>query len=394
MKILFINSLYAPNFRGGAERSIQFLAEKLFEWGHSVVVISHSLDQEDRVSFLNGVKVYYLKVRNFYTPDSKYKAHRLLQALWYALDTLNPFMIPVLRRILKFEKPDIINTNNLAGISLSAWIVTKQFGLPLIHTLRDHYLLCPGSTMFRGNANCKDICLRCLPFALPKRILSNMVDVTLGISNYILDRHLRSGYFLRTKKLVVIGNAYRATSSKDRPDTPIFPLRFGFLGRLHFTKGVELFLGCAKEFSKDTALFIVAGTGTIDYESYLTDHYNNDNIKYLGYVPPAQLLSIADVLVAPSVWNEPFGRMIIEAFAHGVPVIASKRGGLNELIEEGRTGFLFDPEKDSDLMIRIQEFVNLPDSIKRMRFAAYEKAIEFQPDIIAKKFLDVVHSLI
>lgn len=66
MKLLIINTLYYPNIIGGAEQSVQLLAEAICHWGHEVVVVCTSPNPGRTIKFINSVKVYYLGLKNLY----------------------------------------------------------------------------------------------------------------------------------------------------------------------------------------------------------------------------------------------------------------------------------------------------------------------------------------
>src|SRR3712207_547939 len=102
----------------------------------------------------------------------------------------------------------------------------------------------------------------------------------------------------------------------------------------------------------------IGAKGIPSYERYLHAKYRRPTIRFSGYVTPEAFLPEIDVLIVPSLWHEPFGRTVIEAFAHGVPVIGSKRGGITSLIEEGSTGFLFDPGYPEELTAKMQLIID------------------------------------
>ena len=134
----------------------------------------------------------------------------------------------------------------------------------------------------------------------------------------------------------------------------------------------------------------VAGRGLAAYERYLHTRYKVPDIEFLGYVEPEVLLSEVDVLVVPSIWHEPFGRVIVEAYAHGVPVVGSNRGGIPELIEEGHTGFLFDPARSESLTTKMQRFIEKPHLVSAMQAACLRKADEsFLPEDVVEQYLEV-----
>jgi glycosyltransferase involved in cell wall biosynthesis len=91
LKILYISTLYTPNLIGGAERVVQSIAEDMAAAGHETVVLS-ATPQKSTVSWLNGVKVYYINLKNVYWPYGEKQNAAAAKALWHAFDTYNPWM--------------------------------------------------------------------------------------------------------------------------------------------------------------------------------------------------------------------------------------------------------------------------------------------------------------
>ena len=138
---------------------------------------------------------------------------------------------------------------------------------------------------------------------------------------------------------------------------------------------------------------MIGGKGTAAYEDYLRTKYGASTVEFLGFVDPDSFLRDVDVLVVPSVWHDTSPRVISEAYAHGVPVIGSRRGGIPELIEEDRTGFLFDSDLPDDLTLKMRRFVENPTIIDSMRLACLDKAKSLLPENIIEQYLEVYAGL-
>ena len=133
-----------------------------------------------------------------------------------------------------------------------------------------------------------------------------------------------------------------------------------FVGQVRELKGITLFLETARALVTDGVHFLIAGECR-DPEKYpgayteqrLRDEMGGQrNIHYLGYRGDIeQIYAESDLLLVPSQWDEPFGLINIEAGAAGLPVVATRVGGIPEAIEHGRTGFLVD-RQDRGAMIR------------------------------------------
>jgi glycosyltransferase involved in cell wall biosynthesis len=394
VKIFFVNTLYTPHVVGGAELFVQSLAEGLVEVGHDAVVASTAPQRGNRVRRVNGVKVYYIGLKNLYWPFGDKENYTILKPVAHALDTYHPWMAGEVARILEAEQPSLVHTNNLRGFSVSAWRRVKQLRLPLVHTLHDHYLLCPRGTMFRRGKNCETRCAECRLYTLPRKHPSNQVSAVVGVSRFILERHLEFGYLADTPIKTVIPNSYQVELAVPRSDAPSLPIRFSYLGSVHPNKGLEVLLEAATKLPEGTWTLNVAGRGFTAYERDLHAKYGGiPAIKFLGYVDSEVLLQQTDVLVAPSLLSETFGRVVIEAYAHGVPVIASDRGGMPELVEAGRSGYLIDPSHPNHLTMKMQSFIDDPAMIEKMRPSCFEEAKRFVPANVVERYLDLYHDV-
>jgi len=144
-----------------------------------------------------------------------------------------------------------------------------------------------------------------------------------------------------------------------------------FVGRLSPEKGLETLLSAWSGVRTDFRLKIIGDgpQGELVRSAAATDA----RIDWLGRRPLQQVLHIlgeAECLVMPSVWYETFGRTIIEAFARGTPVIASRLGAMAELVDDGRTGRQFTPSDAEDLRDKLQAFLDQPQQWPTMRSAA------------------------
>ena len=392
MKILIINSLYSPFAVGGAEVSVKILAEELVNKGHEVIVAATRPSCFENVKTINQVKVYYLKLKNLYWPYSK-ECNPYLRLIWIGLDLINPFMALQLKQIIKVEKPNIIHTNNLSGFSVLAWMVARKNNIPLIHTLRDYYLLCHLTTMFRKGKNCKKQCLHCQIFSKIKKNLSNLPNSVVGISDFILKHHLNQGYFSKVPNKNVIYNPCDrfALSSHKLNDKNI---HFGFLGRITKAKGIERLLESILEVNYENLILHIGGKGNPEYINYLKKAFPINAI-YHGYVEKSEFLNMVDFLVIPSVWNEPSGRIILEAYSYGVPVIGSNTGGIPEIIENGKTGFIFDYDKKMDLVDKLKICFQQREELKnKMKPNCIEKSKKYSPEICADNYLNAYCQII
>ena len=386
MRVLLINTLYPPHVLGGAELSVQILAESLVSSGNEAIVVALGLNRGIRRTSFNGVKVYYVGIKNLYGPFSQRDG--LKQALipfWHAIDTYNPWMARAVEWIMRRESPHVVHTNNLSGFSVAVWTVAKHLGLPLIHTLRDYYLLCPRSTMFQNNRNCLTPCWYCRLYGMVRKRMTSRVHTVVGNSRFILKRHLKLGCFSQTPIRDVIFNAYPpvATSPRDR-SRQRRPLALGYLGRLKPNKGIEFLLRTMQALPPEEYRLYLGGKD----ELRLKRRVQMRHVYFLGFVRPEAFFPKIDLLIVPSLWHDPLPRTIFEAYAYGKPVVGSNRGGIPEIIDTGKTGFVFEPDHRDTLLAVLRRLRHDPALLYQMSRSALAKSKAFLPEILSAKYLD------
>ena len=394
MKVLIFNSLYFPNLVGGAERSVQILAEGLLEKGITPIVVSTS--DKDYVENINGVKVYYVKVPNLYWMKIAKEQPKWKKPIWHLIDMYNPFVAKKMETILQKEKPDVVHTNNLTGFSVMVWKLAKRVNCPVLHTVRDYYLVCPSSTMFKKGRNCEKQCGICKVYSVSKKLLSNRyVDGVVGVSNFILNEHLRLGYFRNSKLNTYIYNPITSVNSrglpkkkKDREE-----IILGLIGVMSPTKGTEFVLEHFQRLNIPNAKLFIYGKGVSkDYEETLEMKFTSPSIVFKGFRRPEEIYKEIDITIIPSLWNEPFPRTLIESYSWGIPVLASNRGGIPEQVIEGKTGFIFDPDKEGDFEEKLEKIIS------HIRFFSKREIIEasrqFRKELIIEKYINVYTRLL
>ena len=149
---------------------------------------------------------------------------------------------------------------------------------------------------------------------------SAQVAAVIAVSQALLERVCAHGYFENAQRHVVHNRARppAVVASEPRADGP---LRFGYIGTLSPNKGVGWLLQQFNELGIDARL-VIAGRGKLDYEAELKALADPAKVSFVGYRDSASFLQGIDVLVVPSLWEEPFGLVAVEACASGVPVIA------------------------------------------------------------------------
>ncbi len=348
MKVAFVSTLYAPNERGGAERTVRILAEALVATGHQAVAISLAPDGVAREGMINGVKTYYVPLANIFWKQSEQARSRVARMLWHGIDAWNPVMAARVAKILRRERPDVVQTGNLQGFSVALWRAVRRQRIPLVQMLHDYYLGCPKSTMTVGAHNCAVQCRSCRLFAIPRRTHSNLPAAVISLSRRMLTRLEETGLFAEVRhKYIIHGiNKMDPVTRPRENKAPGTSIVVGYLGRIENTKGIEVLLDAAGRLPAAQLTVLLGGKGDDDYAASLRQRYAAANVRFLGFVKPADFFRQIDVLVVPSVWEEPLGRVIYEGYAHGVPSLVANVGGMPEIVDAGSTGHVF-PAGDS-----------------------------------------------
>ncbi len=335
MKILIISSLYPPHVIGGAEKAAAELAEALVRRGNVVVVVSLYPGSIQVVEDRNGVRVYRLPVDNFYWPfGRKKKPNSLYRLAWHIREVWNRSAARRIGRILDAEMPDVVNTHNVCGFSLSTWREVKSRGVRLVHTLHDYYLMCPRCTLFDKGRNCEKRCLSCKVLTFNRRGLARLPDSVVSVSKYALDEHIRRHY-LDDKPATVIYNIQRAYSLPLPPAQNAGRLSgdliFGFIGRVEEEKGIETLLRATQELRQSNWKLKVAGKGLDGYVRKMATKFPNPRIEWLGFTDAATFYSSVDVVVIPSLWAEPLPYVCLESLHAGRSLICASSGGIPEI---------------------------------------------------------------
>jgi len=398
VKILYIHTFPERRGHGGAEETLWTLMCAIRDAGHQCVLLATSAERGLTRSEQDGITVWKAGIRNLYWPDTRKRRRAPVRALWHLQDSYNPWMQGYVREVVRAERPDVASLHNLPGWSAATWGTLHRLGVPTVQVLHDYYSICPRSTMFRNGRNCTGQCRSCSAFRSHHRELSRKVTAVVGVSRYILDVHRHLGYFQGAPLQCAIHNVVDAgqiglcTPMENRRGRPF---RFGFIGGLQPAKGIEHLLNAfAKASINDTELWI-AGDGEPAFVNRLHEHWRINNVRYLGRVKPETFYPSIDVLVVPSLWSEALGRVVFEAFAFGKPVVGSRRGGIPEMIIDGRNGLLFDPDRPAELVSRLQRAAADPAWVLRAGINAKADALPYlSVNTWAQKYLSLYKTMI
>lgn len=356
MKVLIVHNYYQKP--GGEEQVFLSESELLKKKGHTVI---HYTVHNDNVSNINKLSL-------------------ALNTIW------NNSTFIEIKKIIRKEKPDIAHFHNtLPLISPSAYYAAYSENVPVIQTLHNYRILCPNSLFLRDG----NICMDCLAKKVPwpsvingcyresrsasavvagmltiHRILktwTNNISVYIALTNFAKEKFIEGG--IPSSKIVVKPNFVDVVSEigEGKGNYALY------VGRLSKEKGILTLLEAWKKIDSKVPLKIVGDGPLVDL--VIEEQKSGLNIELLGWQPINNVYKImkdAKFLIFPSVCFETFGRVIIEAFSMGTPVIASNIGAAAELIEHEKTGLHFDPNNPNELVEKINWMLE-NDDLNAMR---------------------------
>ncbi|CAN7401527.1 glycosyltransferase family 4 protein [Devosia sp. LjRoot16] len=394
LRVLIANIVYAtpsdPRVVGGAEVSTKALAEGLVARGHEVVVFrGHDSKVADADENVEGVRVVSRDIRNFYWPFDGVVRVKASKAMWHIVDNLG--LVPRgLTDLLDEFAPEVVHTNNLIGLSWGVWREAAKRNIPIVHVLRDYYLVCGRSARFRNGRICTSTCAECRVATFARGPKTVLVDAVIGNSKAILDTHLEAGLFVNAKIRTNIVNiaerrAVRVVRSEDGFVT------FGYIGRASSEKGLELL---AKAFGRmqGNVKLVIAGETRPEVRQRLVAEAGRE-IDFMGFVAPDEFYSRVDVVVVPSLWAEPLPRAVLEAFSYGRPVIASERGGIPEAVGTAGGGWLFNPDSVDDLVAIMNKVASERTLTDKAALQAFESARRFSAENVTEAHLAVLRAV-
>ena len=335
MRILHISSLYPPGVVGGAEKIAALLAEAQAAQGHAVAAAF--LTRDARPQGASGpVELHPVASRNLiWIEDVQHRPRplRTLNKLWQAV---NARAAADFGEVVARFRPDVVHTHSMVELPPMVWRAVRATGAKVVHTLHDYDLLCSRGTLFRNGRDCgPHRHAACRALSLWKTRFATDIDAVAAVSRPVLDRHLRFGVFtgLPAAHRRVIWNGVPTDASVPAApvvrDDPAFV--FGFLGRLVPEKGLNVLIDACRRLPSTGWRLEVAGKSP-DGDAAFRMRAQGLPVTFRGFVEPAAFLRSLDVLLAPSIWGEPFGLSVVEAYRAGRPVMASDAGALGEIV--------------------------------------------------------------
>jgi glycosyltransferase involved in cell wall biosynthesis len=385
MRIAILASGLPPDVRGGGEFSSQIIAESLQKAGAEVHVLCCGYKNEDYSE--NGLKISKIVSPNIYWNFVPQKG-AYKKIIWHGGENYNPIARRAIKAFLERIRPDIFLTSTIENFGAESWNAPKECRIKVVHVLRSYYPICWRGTTFKRGLNCVGTCWDCNLATIGRRKASNRVNGVIGLSEAVLRRHLEQGLFSNASRALIadpVSTVQKNREPRILSSTPTF----GYLGFLTSNKGIELIADAMRLTPQLKAMKLqIAGKGDEAYIKTLMRKFEGLNADFIGWVESSKFLSHIDFLIVPSIWHEPFGRIVVEAFSSGVPVIGSRIGGVGEMVVPGVNGFAFEPSNSHSLADVMTQALHISaENYRRLSFNALGTALNYTGDVISRKYL-------
>lgn len=360
MRITMIHNHY--QLRGGEDESFQSEAQLLMDAGHDVQILT---EHNDRVAELGTMRT---ALRTVWSSEAYQRV----------------------RAALRRHRSDLLHVQNFFPLfSPAVYYGARAEGVAVVQSLRNYRLLCPNALFFRDGRVCEDCMGRIAPWpgilhgcyrdsrgasaAVAAMITLHRVaktweqqpDVYIALTEFARNKFVAGG--IPSSKVLVKPNFVH-------PDPGVGGGRSGgalFVGRLTAEKGIGTLLSAWERIGEQVPLQVV-GDGPLA-PAVEAAARRTSGIEFLGHRTVSEvhaLMKDAAFLVLPSEWYETFGRVAVEAFATGTPVIAAQIGAVAEVVSGGETGLLFEPGDVNDLVTKVEWARSHPQEIAAMGHAA------------------------
>jgi glycosyltransferase involved in cell wall biosynthesis len=385
IRILMVHNPYQQ--AGGEDAVVEAETQLLAEHGHAVVRYERNNDE-----LRNGGGFQSLRAG--------------FQAVWAS------WSYREVKALIAKEKPDVAHFHNTFPlISPAAYYACAEADVPVVQTLHNYRLLCPSATFLRGGKVC-EACLgksvawpgvvhgcyrdsRAATAAVGAMLATHKamgtwkkkVDMYIALTEFARRKFVEGG--LPEERIAVKPNFLVCDPGAKRGPGD-YAL---YVGRLSEEKGPRVLMKAWAQLGGNIRLK-TAGDGPLKEELVREIRASGlSKVELPGQVRSeeiAGLLHGARFLVLPSVWYECFPMTVAEAFACGVPVIASRLGSMAEIVADGKTGLHFTAGDDADLAAKVEWAWNHPEELLRMgRAARAEYEARYQPSKNYEMLMDI-----
>ena len=384
MKILFVHNYYQ---QAGGEDNVLVLEKTLLQkYGHDVLTFKITNDK------IKGFKNKIIAAWSVtYSEKSKNELAKAVQRF----------------------KPDIVHVHNFFPLlTPSIYDACSEANVPVVQTLHNYRTICPGALLMRKGR----VCEKCIKGSAYKSVLhrcyKGSIIGTFAVAHMVQKHRALGTWQTKVNKFIALtefarGKFIEAGFPEEKISVkPNFTVgseanikennneRGGglFVGRISQEKGLITLVKAWRDLNVPIR---IAGTGPL--ENMLTV-LNHNSVTVLGMVDQNSVhveMNRAAFLVMPSEWYEGFPMVLVEAFSQGLPVVASRLGGMAEIVENGVTGLHFEAGNSKDLAEKVQWMHDHPDECRQMGNNARKVYLEkYTPEKNYEMLMDIYQQAI
>lgn len=396
MRILLVNGNYRDGSVGGTQSFTETLADGLTAVGCEVAVLCQAVEPGARTGSAEGVRVYRVRPPRLRDRPGSTVTYLVNQTL--AIH--NPLVRRQVRAAVRDFRPDVAHVQMLRRLTPSALTEIAGLGVPLVHTVHELFSTWNFNAYQREDTPEK-FYSRPGAFVRAFRRLhqtaSRRAAAVVAPARHILDAYLADGYFAGVPHAVVpngvpvpFGDPCILAEKRITEGTIDRTVHFLMMSRLDHYKGVQDVLSVIPHVTGN-AHFHFAGEGVLSEQVRVFCEQSPRATFHgpLTGMARQHMWRDCDVVLAPSTWEEPFGLVLIEAYAAAMPVIGTSVGAMPTIVDNGRSGIVVPPSAPTELLTAVQYLIDRPEKRHTMIRAAAAKAAEFTVEKMIASYLDV-----
>ena len=371
--ILIVHNYY--QIPGGEDTVVANEKRMLEEHGHKVILYTRNNAELKRMS----------KLRKLLLPVTT---------------VFNPKSYKEIKQLIQKENIEVVHVHNTLNlISPAVYYAARAMKIPIVQTVHNFRLLCPGATFYRDGHICEDCVEHGLKCAVKHSCYRGSTTQTLvcvmstwfhrmtgihGKINYICLTEFNKNKLLQLpqieKEMIFVKPNFvecreNFVSEEKRKN------QFVFAGRLDKLKGIDILFEAWRQMGEEAPKLIVCGTGPLNEWCKAFVNSNTVNIEMRGFVPnqdAIKIISNSKALILPTQWYEGFPMSIVESFSVGTPVICSEFGNSGSVVDEGITGCKFTADNINELILAVNRCKGLCQSTLHEYNTKYTEEMNYQ----------------
>lgn len=372
MNILIVHNYY--QIPGGEDTVVANEKKMLEANGHKVILYSRNNKELKEMS----------KIKKIFLP---------------LITIFNPRTYIEIRKLIKKENIEIVHVHNTLNlISPSVYYAALSCKVPVVQTVHNFRLLCPGATFYRDGHICEECvqhglkcavrynCYRGSKIQTIACVVNTQIHRMMKIYGkiyYICLTEFNKNKLLELEQIKEKHVYIKPNFVNDQIEFIPESRRdnfYIFAGRIDELKGIRMLLKAWEKMDKNAFKLIICGNGPLKKEGEKITREKNLNVVWKGFLSNKEicsLLSKSKALILPTQWYEGFPMSIVEAYSVGTPVICSDIGNAGSIVEEGITGCKFNAKSETELIAAIKRSSGLCESTYDIYKKKYTEEINY-----------------